>query len=257
MLCLAGLLAAGCTGNLGNANPQTSTAQAGRIIGLATQMGGYAQATLVAENQQVTATAAARQTLLEEVGQWRLLLSDPFDEDLSGWTTGENEDPELGAMSWFIEQGKYRWQGIANSGFVWWVIPDVESVSDFYLSASARQVNQPEVGEYGLVFRQSSVEDYYFFEISDLGMYALYLHTASGWESLIDWIAHPSISPGKSNQLIVIARGESFNFYINDTFVAEYNDHRLPEGKVGLLVGLSNSGEAATWEFDDFELRIP
>lgn len=257
VLLFAGVLNTSCAGNQGISNPETATAQAGRIIGLATQMGGYAQATQMAENLQVTATAAARQLLLDEVGQWRLLLSDSYDEDLNDWSTGSDEDPELGSISWVIEDGKYRWQGLATNGFVWWVIPDIESVSDFYLSVSARQEAQPEVGEYGLVFRQSGDVDYYLFEISDLGLYSLYLHTDSGWESLIDWTAHPSINPGAINRLAVIATGEHFDLFINDTFVAEYSDDRLPEGKAGLLVGLSNPGDAANWEFDDFEFRAP
>ena len=257
LLCFAGVLAAGCSANLGTSNSETATVQAGRIIGLATQMGGHAQATLAAQNQQVTATAAARQSLLQEARQWRLLFSDTFGDDLGGWATGEDEDPQLGVMSWAIEDGKYRWEGSAHSGFVWWVIPDVESISDFYLSVSARQMGQPEVGEYGLVFRQAGDEDYYLFEISDLGMYALFLHTASGWEKLIDWTAHSDITPGNSNRLAVVAMGESFSFFINDIFVAEFNGDRLPEGKAGMLVGLANSGESASWEFDDFELRIP
>jgi hypothetical protein len=113
------------------------------------------------------------------------------------------------------------------------------------------------VGEYGLIFRQTSDDDYYLFEVNGSNEYALYLHSLDGWEVLIDLTAHPAISTNSPNKFEVIAKGAYFAFNINDTFVADYSDERLSQGAVGILVGLTNSGEEATWEFDDFELRVP
>jgi len=248
---------AGCTGFVGKDRPGTATAQADRAMRLATQIGQSLQVTRETGNQQATATAFSRQTLMKEAGQWQILISDTFDENRFGWFTGEQEDPALASMTWSIDGGKYRWQGKATSSFVWWVTPESEAVTDFYLSASIRQTSQPDVGEYGLVFRQSSDGDYYLFEVNGSNQYALYLHTADGWETLIDWTPHPAISAGSPNRLEVIAQGAYFAFSINDAFVGDYSDERLSQGAVGLLVGLSNPEEEATWEFDDFVLRMP
>jgi hypothetical protein len=248
---------AGCVGYAGEDRPGTATAQADRAMRLATQIGQSLQVTREAGNQQATATATSRQTLLEEAGQWQILLSDTFDENRFGWFTGEQEDPALASMSWSIDGGKYRWQGKATSGFVWWVTPESEAVTDFYFSASFQQTSQPDLGECGLVFRQSSEEDYYLFEVNGSNQYALYLHSADGWETLIDWTPHAAISAGDPNRLEVVAQGAYFAFIINDAFVADYSDERLPQGAVGLLVGLSNPGDEAIWEFDDFMLRVP
>jgi hypothetical protein len=247
----------GCTGFTGADRAGTATAQADRAVRLATQIGQSLQVTREAGNQQATATASSRQALLEEAGQWRVLLSDTFDDNRFGWFTGEQADPELATMAWSIVGGKYRWQGKATSGFVWWVTPESEAMTDFSLSASIQQTSQPELGEYGLVFRQTSDEDYYLFEVNGSNQYALYLHSADGWEILIDWTHHPVISTGTPNRLEVVAQGTYFACIINDEFVADYSDERLSQGAVGLLVGLSNPGEEATWEFDDFVLRAP
>ena len=251
------ILISGCTGFVGEDRPGTATSQADRALRLATQIGQSLQATRETGDQQATATAISRQTLLEEAEKWQILISDTFDENRFGWFTGEQEDPALASMTWSIDGGKYRWQGKAASGFVWWVTPKSKAVTDFSLSASIQQNSQPESGEYGLVFRQSSDDDYYLFEVNGSNQYALYLHSVDGWENLIDWTPHPAISEGNPNKLEVIAQGAYFAFRINDAFVADYNDERLSQGAVGLLVGLSNPEEEATWEFDDILLRVP
>lgn len=256
-LLVLSIFLAGCTGSIGEGRPGTATAQADRAIQLATQIGRSLQVTRETGNQQATATAFSRQAVQAEAGRWQILLSDTFDENLFGWFTGTQEDPALASMTWAIADGKYTWQGKAASGFVWWVTPESEAVTDFSLSASIKQTSQPGLGESGLVFRQSSDEDYYLFEVNGSNQYALYLHSANGWETLIDWTPNPAISAGNPNRLEVIARGAYFTFSINDSFVADYIDKRLSKGAVGLLVGLSNPDEEATWEFDDFLLRIP
>ena len=220
-------------------------------------MGRSARATLIAENEQATATAQAQTVHLREGQSWPQRLSDPFNETKYDWTTGDENDPELAQISWSIEAGKYRWRAQAVSGFVWWVVPEQDPVSDFYLTGTARQVTNPESGEYGLIFRQEDEENYYLFEINEQGEYALFIYSPEGWEVLIDWTYHTTVTPGEENRLAVLAHKDLFDFYINDVLVSEYRDERLPSGKAGLLIGLSNSGDEAEWEFDDFELRAP
>ena len=256
IILVAGVAVAGCTGLARGDRAGTATAQAQRAVSMATQMGEYVQATLVAENQKATATTIARQALLQEARQWWLQLSDSFDENLHGWATGEEQNPELGSMKWSIAGGKYTWQAQAKSSFVWWVIPDGKAASDFYLAVSARQVSHPEVGEYGVIFRQSEDGNYYLFEVSESGKYALFLHSPEGWETLIDWTPHPAISPGVAKRLEVVASGPLFDFYVNGEFINEYTDDRLTQGMTGLLVGLSNEGDQVAWEFDDYEWRV-
>jgi hypothetical protein len=248
---------AGCTGFAGGNGAGTATAQAERAVRLATQIGQSLQETREAGNQQAKATASARQALLQDSRQWPVLISDTFDDNHLEWTTGEQEDPELAAMSWSIADGKYRWQARASNGFIWWVTPESEAFTDFYLTVSILQDSQSGVGEYGLVFRQISDEDYYLFEVNGSNEYALFLHWADGWEPLIDWTPHPAIATGSLNRLEVIAHGAEFTFMINNVNVAGYSDERFPQGAVGLAAGLANKDETATWEFDDFMLRAP
>jgi len=235
---------------------RTATSQANRLISLATQMGNLARSTLEAGKQSATATAQARETSLDEARAWQVVISDAFDEASDDWAVGEEENEELGSISWSIEQGKYRWSAESKTGYVWWVAPDAE-VSDFYLSVDAQQMANPDVGEYGVIFRRADEEHYYLFEISDLGYYALFYHSPGTWETLIDWTSHPIVSSGAPKRLAVHASGAQFNLYINNVFVNGYWDDRHPSGSVGLLIGFADAGETADWEFDNFELRAP
>ncbi len=250
-------LLTGCSSVVRSGDLSTATAQAGNVIRRATQMGYGAQSTLEAGIRLATSTAQARSQSLSEARQWSLVLSDTFNSDLDIWALGEGEDPALGSVSWEIDGGRYRWAAKASSGFVWWVIPEGEAVGDFYLSVDARQEINPEVGEYGLVFRRDDNEQYYLFEISELGSYAAYIYSLQGWETLIEWTIHPVILPGKFNQLEVLADGPVFDLFINGEYVGGFVDDRLPEGRAGLLVGLSEAGEESSWLFDNFTLKAP
>jgi hypothetical protein len=247
----------GCSNVISSSQMGTVTAQAGQVVALATRMGQYAQATRLAGNEQAQATARAIEIQQQEAENWSIQFNDPFDEDLEKWFIGEEEDPALASVRWSIESGGYWWRGRAIDGFVWWVTPDAEAVTDFYLSVKARQLNGPETGEYGIIFRQQDENHYYLFEVIDRGEYAVYLYTPDGWLALIEWTPHPSIKPGMIKKLAVLGLGDRFDLFINDEYLDSFTDSQLLSGQAGLLVGLSNAGDEGTWIFDDFELRVP
>lgn len=238
LFCLCALLVSGCGGSSVPSAP-TATAQAQRAIRMATQI------------------ATELNSIYETIAKWPVVISDPFDENAIGWATGDEVEPDLASIRWDIDGGKYRWEAQAVDSFVWWAVPDMDEVADFHVRVAARQLNTPELGEYGLVFRLTEDGSYYLFEISETGQAAVFLHTPDGWEVLRTWFDSQAISPGQTNLLAVAAEGDEFYFFVNDQLVSRLRDSRLPAGKIGLLIGLSNPGDKATWMFDDFELRAP
>ena len=251
------ILLTGCSGFGSSVSPATTTAQAERAIRMATDIAEDMEATVEVIYQQALATAEARQILLVEAKQWPLIFLETFDENERDWAEGEDEDPQYANILWSLDEGKYQWEVKAYDGFVWWVMPDMEKFADFYLATTAQQMNNPEYGEYGIIFRQTNDGDYYLFEIDEQGNFAVYIHYLGEWESLIDWQLSPEIKIGKENHLAVIAKGADFIFFINDQYVGGITDDRLEVGEAGLLIGLSYPEEEAIWEFDDFELRSP
>jgi hypothetical protein len=236
-------------------NSATATAQSSRASALATHVAVNLQTTLTAETVQATATAQALQMTLQAARQWPIVISDVFDANQYGWPSGSDSDPTLAAINWSIADGKYHWQAEAIDGFVWWVTPDMQDVSDFYLATDVLQLSGPEEGEFGLIFRQGGESNYYVFEINNKAQFAIYLHQPDDWESLLNWSDSTAIRTGETNRLAVLAQGSQLLFYINDQLVANLNDPRLGSGKVGLLIGLSTPKDKGAWDFDNFELR--
>ncbi|MEP7290876.1 MAG: family 16 glycoside hydrolase [Chloroflexota bacterium] len=97
---------------------------------------------------------------------------------------------------------------------------------DFDLRADAQTTAGPLDNAYGIVFRlqnkdNATFEDdsYYLFLISADGYYRVMRVIDGGSPEIIsDWIASPSVNQGLGvvNRLRVVARGDQFNFTIND-----------------------------------------
>ncbi|MFQ3567171.1 MAG: hypothetical protein SNJ59_09230 [Aggregatilineales bacterium] len=100
--------------------------------------------------------------------------------------------------------------------------------ADFDLTASVRAVEGPVDNGFGLVFRlqhhnnaDPTDDDYYVFLISSDGYYRV-LRVLDGRERVIsDWIDSSAIRQGlgETNILRVIARGDTFQFFVNDTLL--------------------------------------
>lgn len=245
---------AACSG--GETSP-TLTAQSERSQRMATQAAEKLQATLQVEQAQATATVVALQAILEEARQWPVLISDSFDEDLSTWTTGESQD-DLGSSQWTIANQRYEWVMQASQSLVWWSSPDMDKVTDFYLSASLEMLDGPDDALSGLVFRVEKSQHYYLFQIDGAQNASVYAYDQEqGWISLAPWSHIPVLAPSSLNTLSVVAKGADFWFFINDQLVFQIFDDRFSSGTIGVMVGLNQAEDRAHWAFDDFEVRLP
>lgn len=224
-----------------------------------------AQATMVASNATSTAIAQYEATQLVYSGEltlakkWSDVLLDDFDQNSFDWTTGTKSSSRA-EITRTIANGVYLWEAQAKQGFVWWTSPEMDEYSDFYYAVDLTFVDGPLEAEQGLVYRrQKSGDDnaYYLYEISNNQHYSVKYQDGEGWVDLIPWTVSPLLNESGSNRLALIAQGNRMVFFINDQFVAEILDNRLSKGKQGLCVGLDEEGQKGTWEFDNFEMRVP
>lgn len=186
---------------------------------------------------------------------WRVLSSEPFDNNGKEWPTG-NEDGEYASITRDIKDGKYIWQATAHKGFVARVNPPAEySIKDFYATIECKVTGETSA-EYGLIFRKSGAQNYYFFEVSDSGEYALFLRYNNEWVTIIDWTKSSTIKKSETNRITVIGEGSHFIFLINDSFVADAIDERVKAGSIFMAISLSEN-ENAIFIFDNFEIRAP
>lgn len=231
----------------------TGVALTARAQGTYAAMTAEAQAT---RSVQETAVTQDGLVLLNSAKTWPLTIGDSFDNNSNGWSTGSKEG-SFANIAWTIVNGKYRWEAKANDGFVWRVRPNMNFVSDFYLAVDVQQIKSPMGAGQGVVFRDSGETGYYYFKLSEQDQYSVKIHYSDAWETLIPWTTSSAILPGQLNRIAVVAQGRELAFFINDRFVADITDERILSGDVGLAVGLSDAGQEAAWEFDNFELRVP
>jgi len=240
----------------------TATAQS-----QATATAQAAQATATAQSQatQATATARAHATATAEASidapppeaaRWPLLFLDTFSSAGNDWTIGDYSD-ELIEGNRRITGDKYHWQATASGGVVWWSMPDLDTLSDFYLTVEGQQISGDTDTQYGLILRRADSDNYYIFRIRDDGDYQFRVRHEGEWNTLINWTASPLIRPGQMNRLAIVAEGSNFVFYINDQYVADYTDSKVSEGKIALVIGFDDEGDTGVLEFDNFEVHAP
>jgi len=247
---------------IGTAQAQaTATTEAVRRIGTAqaqataTKQAVRATATAQAVRAPATAPACGHDTTLAP-SHWRTVLCDTFDTNVNDWPGGEYSDERItGERS--ITAGKYRWETDALNDVIWWSIPDVASVSDFYLTVEARRISGVEDAQYGVIFRRADSNNYGLFKIEDSQYFKFSLRHEGEWTHVIDWTEAAAIRPGGTNRLTVLAEGSHFTFYINEQYVGEADDDRLSRGQLGLAIELADAGDTAVFEFDNFEMRAP
>jgi hypothetical protein len=203
-----------------------------------------------------SATSQDMPSIVSEARSWPVVFQDSFADNSNQWPVGLSSSPEFGSINRQVASGRYRWEVNGVNPSVWWAATDQVNEADFYLAATVRQVSGSEVGEFGVIFRKNSNQDYLVFKISNIGRYALYLYKDASWKALIDWSDTALILKGADNRLEVVAQGNLISLLLNGSLVDQYNQESLSEGQAGFFVGTSIQGEKGLWEFDDFEIRL-
>jgi hypothetical protein len=186
---------------------------------------------------------------------WPVAVSDSFDNNENGWPVDPVDD-ELIKGTFTIEDGKYLAKIQAKSSLIEWLEPNMRSVKSLYASVSVFQTGGAEEADYGLVFRESSGNFYYFGISVSAKAYILLMYN-NGWSTLIKPVRANEINPDQPNELAVLADGSFLSLFINGEFMDRYDDETLVRGTVGVAMTLYNAGDQLEMEFDDFKVRAP
>jgi hypothetical protein len=129
---------------------------------------------------------------------------------------------------------------------------------DGIVSVDATPVGGPEDNAFGLVVRHVDDRDFYRFEVSSDGYYAVQApQGAYGWEFLVNWTESPAIRKGReTNRLKVECRDSTMVFYVNDVELASVQDDRYSEGDVGVIAGTFYVEAGTHIVFDNFEVEL-
>ena len=211
--------------------------------------------TATAQAQQITQTAVAIQGTATSAVSWKILLSEPFDTNKNEWLTG-TKDGDYSKTNYKIEGGKYIWDITSHKSFIGWVKASTKSLDDFYLSTDVNQPSGPNSSDYGVIFREDTDSNFYYFGINNRGQYILLLYF-NEWITLVDWTNSDLILTGKPNHITVIGNNSHFTFFINNQYLTDITDDRIPKGIFAMAAEMDRIDENAVFEFDNFELRAP
>jgi hypothetical protein len=247
----------------------TATNQRLRAIQTATALSAQtatakAQQTELAISDQHIASTATAQTCLDLVSisldpTWHRVFCEQFVDNNNKWDVGKVEY-EGGGITQKVAGGKYLWEEEKVDdyfGYSSW-LDSIYVVDDFYLSVEAQRISGDEAQAcYGLIFRAQK-GDYYTFVICDDQFYSIWIELENEAEILVHWTSSTTIKPNKVNKLAVLAKGNHFDFFINNELVKSLDNTQFESGIVGLRADIYESNvNSATFEFDNFILISP
>lgn len=228
-----------------NAVSTTATAQAGATNTIVAGQTQQVHATRSAQTA-VAATATAQdlasiqniEATATAITSGNPLLNDP----LSGQNT--NHWPNDGSNCAFQNNAYFVTATTANI-----LQPCIAIIPQYGNAAIQVDVTLLTAADAGLVFRaNASQNQFYDFEVTNQGEFYLRYFTNNKPVFLIQKTASNAIRGVSSkNTLLVIARGDSFQLFINGTFVGQTQDSTFTSGQVGVAAGTlsASSGDAS------------
>lgn len=184
-----------------------------------------------------------------EDGAGSVAFSDSFDTP-GDWRTSSDPEVEIA-----YADGGLKVEIKVLDRVAWSVTG--RSFSDGVVSVDATPVGGPDDNAYGLVIRHVDDRNFYRFEISSDGFFAVQAPEESlGWEYLVKWTESAAIHPGKeTNRLKVECQGPTMVFYANDVELARVQDDRYSEGDVGVIAGTFYAEAGTHILFDNFAVE--
>lgn len=115
---------------------------------------------------------------------------------------------------------------------------------DFHLEAKLSLAGSNGYCAAGIVFHYVNEENFYYFLVSSRGAFRCDVVFNSNPIHLIEWTECPFIKDGQID-LRIIAHGSFYSFYIDNEWVAEFDDDTIAAGRLGLAAQNYNESENA------------
>ncbi len=178
-----------------------------------------------------------------------VLFSDDFSDPNSGWATGE-----ASSGSGFYQDGRFRLRVDKPSAWLWSTAG--QDFADSIIVVDVRVEAATGEGDVGVICRYQDGDNFYAFEVSEDGYYAIW-KMENGQESyLVDWTQSPDVPQEDHFTLGVGCVGNKLFLVVNDTVLARVEDDTFTSGDVGLIAGTFETGGLEV-SFDDFEVSAP
>jgi hypothetical protein len=174
-----------------------------------------------------------------------VLFQDNFASNTNSWDLSDDDD-----LVMYFEDGAYHIENTGNTDTTYFTSPKGKpNFGSFAMEAEISKVDGPDDKGYGIGFRAQGVDGYDFLISGDgryqLSRYVEFLQQQNnaGFDRVIEWTKAPAgvINTGDArNKLKVVCRGSEITLYINDKYVATFNEtnsNATKEGTIGLDAG--------------------
>lgn len=167
-----------------------------------------------------------------------LLYVATFDGFLDEWEQASGRDSHL------VVDGTMQIEIESEQQVIW--SPAAPRFADFDATLQAGAIAGPEDNGYGLIYRLSDDrESFYMFLVSSSGWYKVEQYLSGQKpKPLSNWINSPLVNTGigATNRLRVVAKGDNFQFFINDQ-LAQLCIPNDPEAESTYRGGICIQGE--------------
>ncbi len=182
-----------------------------------------------------------------EVLPWISVL-EPFDEPSGNWT-------ETQQSNFNLKQGDSRFIiEIFKEYFTAWALYDDLVLVDATILTSAARASDGQ-GAYGIIFRYQDVNNFYYFRISDDGMFEIGKRVEGEYIPFQEPVFSGAIlQNGAMNKLGLLVAGDTIQALINFEPVATIHDSTFGSGGVGLLATTPLGIDHFKAEFDYFSV---
>lgn len=217
-----------------------------RVILLALTLSGCGN---TAERDRPTTLPVQSPTVSEAEGGAgpQLLLADDFSDNRSGWLEADEAESSQGYRTdrFFFE--------VKAPDLLVWDNPGV-NFRDFALEIEALQMAGAPENSYGVLFRYLDEGNFYRFDLTGDGRYAVFKLENEEWITLMDWVESTAIKPqGEVNLVRVICQGPRMTFYSNGQELTSVKDDSFERGDVGLF-GSTFTEPNIVVEFDNLHV---
>ncbi|HAY85380.1 MAG TPA: hypothetical protein DCY42_10805 [Chloroflexi bacterium] len=181
----------------------------------------------------------------------RFLFQDDFSDPNSGWDRFSDE----GGGTDYLNGGYLI--GVYTDVYFYWANP-YRTFQDVIIEVDAELITDEEDNQYGIVCRQTDIDNWYVLVISGDGYASIRKRFLGGdLEYLTDWVESSAINTGMaSNKLRAECVGNRLSLYVNGVLAIEAFDSDLVSGDVGLLAGTFSATQTEVM-FDNFTVSNP
>jgi hypothetical protein len=126
--------------------------------------------------------------------------------------------------------------------------------TDARITIQAMQIDGPTDSPYGIVFRVSSLSDFYGFEVSGNGTWFVWKCTGGTCTKIVPSTQTTKLhgNIGEANTLSVLMQASHFEFFINGEKVGAVDDDSYTSGNVGL-----EAGKGVEVTFSNLTIAVP